>query len=99
HWQGNRLVLGTMVGRVAAILAGSEPVASAVLQGAGDARASAFAKTAHAIEEQEQAKEAIDAALGTTRHAELVAEGAAMTDDDAVAYALAAIARVVGDEG
>jgi predicted ATPase/class 3 adenylate cyclase len=99
HWQGNRLVLGTMVGRVAAIIAGSEPEASAVLQGAGDARAPAFAQTAHAVEEEKLANEAIDAALGATRHAELVAEGAAMTDDDAVAYALAAIARVVGNGG
>ena len=93
HWLGQRLPLGTVIGRVGSLIADNDPEAAAVLQGAGDARASGFAHAPHTVEAEKRAIAIIDAALGEPRRHELYAQGAAMTDADAIAYAKSAITR------
>jgi hypothetical protein len=98
HWQGNRTVVGALVARAGDLVSEGDPEAAAVLHGFSDATTSGWAPDPRSAEERRLATGVIDATLGLPRHAELAAVGAAMTDDDIVAYALAAIERAVDDE-
>jgi hypothetical protein len=71
--------------RVAGLLLDSDPEASSVLQGAGDALAAGYTYAPHSIEVEQLAIAIIDATLGPARRYELYSQGAAMTDADAVA--------------
>jgi hypothetical protein len=90
--------MGTMIGRVGDLLAGSDPEATAVLQGAGDALAPGFAHAPHALEARRQAVATLNTSLGVERREELYKQGVAMTDDEAVNYAQAAIKRSLSSE-
>jgi predicted ATPase/class 3 adenylate cyclase len=98
YWLGQRMGLGTVIGRAGLLLLEVEPEAAAVLGGAGDAIAPGFAHAPHVMQERRDAIAALDTALGPTRHAELHAQGMTMNDADAVAYAHAAISRNLGDD-
>ena len=93
HWLGNRPAVGTVIGRVADLLADSDPEATAVLQGSGDALVPGYTHAPHTIEARQQAITTLDTSLGAARREELYRQGRAMTDDEAVAYALTAINR------
>jgi predicted ATPase/class 3 adenylate cyclase len=96
HWQGIRFGVGTMLLRVGSMVADRDAEAAAVLDGAGEARAPEFAHAPHTVAAREQAIAMTVAALGEARRAELYARGSAMTDDEAVDYATAAIDRYLG---
>ena len=72
--------------------------AAAVLYGAADTLAPGFALHPRLVTERQQAHEALDASLGRALRAELHAQGRAMKDDDAIAYAHTAINRNLADE-
>jgi tetratricopeptide (TPR) repeat protein len=93
HWLALRVPLGVILARVAILLNDRDLEAAAVLQGAGDTITPGYAHARHHLEAQEQAIATIDASLGATRRHELHAQGAAMSDTDAVNYAKDAIAR------
>jgi hypothetical protein len=97
-WIGSRQPIGTIVARVATLLADSDPEAAAVLQGAGEAITPGFAHAAHHLAARDQAITTIDTALGGTRRDELHAQGATMTDAEAVDNAKAAIARQLAEQ-
>jgi predicted ATPase len=97
HWFGMRPVVGAMLGRVADLLAGSDPEAAAVLYGAGDTLAPGFFLAPHVVEARQQATATLQASLGATLPAELRAQGMAMDEHDAIAYAHAAINRYLGE--
>jgi len=98
HWLGNRTAMGTVMQRVGGLLAGSHPEAAAVLQGAGDALAPGYTHAPHMVEAQERAIAALDVALGAARREELFAQGAALPDAEAAAFAETAIARSLAEE-
>jgi hypothetical protein len=98
HWIGVRPVVGSVFGRVADLLAGSDPEAAAVLYGAGDTLAPGFFLAPHVVEARQQATATLQASLGATLPAELRAQGMTMDEDDAIAYAHAAINRYLNEE-
>jgi tetratricopeptide (TPR) repeat protein len=93
QWLGNRVGMGAVIRRLADLFAESDPEATAVLQGAGDALVPGYAHTPHTLKAREQAIATLDASIGAARRHELHQQGNAMTDDEAVAYANAAINR------
>jgi hypothetical protein len=93
QWLGNRVGMGAAIRRLADLFAESDPEATAVLQGAGDALVPGYAHTPHALNAHEQAIATLDASIGAARREELYEQGKQMTDDEAVAYANAAIKR------
>jgi hypothetical protein len=96
HWIGLRPVVGSVLGRVADLLAGDDPEAAAILYGAGDTLAPEFVLAPHVVEARQQAAATLQASLGGTRRGELRAQGMAMDEDDAIAYTHAAINRCLG---
>src|SRR4051794_25338832 len=64
---------------IASLLAGGDPEAAPVLQGAGDAIVPRSAHAHHHVEAREQASATIDASLGAARRHELHAQGATMS--------------------
>jgi predicted ATPase/class 3 adenylate cyclase len=97
RWLSMRLVQGTVLVRVATMLAEGDPEAAAVLLGAGDACAPGFAHAPHQIEAREHAIAAVDAAIGSARRDELYQQGQVSGDDAAVDLLLAAVARELTD--
>jgi predicted ATPase/class 3 adenylate cyclase len=97
HWFGMRPVVGSVLGRVADLLADDDPEAAAVIYGAADALAPEFVLAPHVVEARQQATATLQASLGGTRPGELRAQGMAMDEDDAVAYAQAAINRCLSE--
>jgi predicted ATPase len=95
HWFRYRPVLASSFTRLGALIADDDPEAAAVLHGAGHAIAPDYILAPYVVEAQTRANAAIDAALGQERRLELNARGAAMTDDDVVAYARVAIERAL----
>jgi hypothetical protein len=75
-------------------IARRSPGVAAVLHGAVDALVPTFAQGEPAASLRERSREAISTRLDEDRVAELYAQGAEMTEDEATAYALDAIARV-----
>ena len=98
HWLGSRIGVGTVISRVGDLLDESDPEATAVLQGAGDALAPGYGHAPHTVQRRQQAVATSEALLGATLREELYKQGMAMTDDEAVAYAEAAIARQLEDQ-
>jgi predicted ATPase len=98
QWQNVRWGLGTILVRVGTILVDRDPEAAVVLDGAGEALAPGFVHAPHTIEARERAVAKTVAVLGEPRCAELYAQGSAMTDDEVVDYATAAIDRYLASE-
>jgi len=97
HWIGLRPVVGSVLGRVADLLADDDPEAAAMLYGAGDALAPEFVLAPHVVEARQQGTSTVQASIGGTRRGELHAQGMAMGEDDAIAYAHAAINRCLSE--
>jgi tetratricopeptide (TPR) repeat protein len=97
HWVGQRIGLGAVIGRVGDLLADSDSEAAAVLQGAGDAITPGYAHAPHAAEDHQHAIATLEASLGTARRQELYQQGMSMSDNEAVAYAQAAIKHSLGE--
>jgi len=97
HWVGQRIGLGAVIGRVGDLLADSDSEAAAVLQGAGDAITPGYAHAPHAAEDHQHAIETLEASLGPARRQELYQQGVRMSDNEAVAYAQAAIKHSLGE--
>jgi len=68
-----------------------------VLEGAGDALAPGYGHARHTLEARDHAIAALDTSLGAARRQELYYQGTTMTDNEAVAYADAAITRSLGE--
>jgi predicted ATPase len=95
HRHHARTVLGSVLGRVADLLADEDPEAAAILLGANDAFAPDFALAQHVIEARERSSTMLETTLGETARDQLRAQGLAMDEDDAVTYAHAAIKKVL----
>jgi predicted ATPase/class 3 adenylate cyclase len=93
HWVGARTILGAVLRSVADLLAGDDPEAAAVLHGASDAFAPGFVVPQDTAKAHERALAALEASLNETRRNQLHAQGSAMSEDQTVAYAHAAISR------
>jgi hypothetical protein len=93
YWFGHRTYLGTVIGEVGLIIADDDPETAAVLYGAGDALAPSFTHPPHHVEARRAFAATVDSALGPDRRAELQAQGAALSDAEAVDYTRAAIDR------
>jgi hypothetical protein len=98
HWQNIRFGVGAMLVRVGTILADQDPEAATVLDGAGDALTPGFVHHADTAAARERAVATTVRSLGASRRAELFARGAAMTDEDAVDFAIAAINRYLSEQ-
>jgi hypothetical protein len=81
-----RPYLGNALGGTAQLLADTEPEAAAILRGAAETLGGIWREGAF-VELDQHATATIDSTLGTARHRELNARGAAMTEDEAVTYA------------
>jgi tetratricopeptide (TPR) repeat protein len=97
YWVGRGGTLGPVLARVGALLADHDPEVAAVLFGAADTIAPAFAHSHHHIAAREQAMTTLERLIGTPRLAELHARGEALTDYDAAQLAHAAISRALGE--
>jgi hypothetical protein len=80
---------------VSDLVAERDPEAAAVLWGVSDARAPDFSHAPHTVAAHEIAWAHVEAVLDPERLRALRAEGSAMTDDEANAYAHGTIARVL----
>jgi hypothetical protein len=92
---GHRPILGAVLARVGDLLTGDDPEAAAVLHGVGDALAPGFVVPPDTAEAHKHVVATLDASLGESRHNDLHAQGAAMDEGHAVAYAQAAISRIL----
>jgi predicted ATPase/class 3 adenylate cyclase len=97
YWLGSREPIGPPLARVGALLADDDPDAAAVLFGAADTMAPAFAHSHHHIAAREQAMSTLERLIGTPRSAELHARGEGLTEYDAAQFAHAAISRALGE--
>jgi predicted ATPase/class 3 adenylate cyclase len=95
HWNGYRPGLGLGLRYVGDLLAADEPEAAAVLYGAADHMGSTVVTDGHLAELHHQAVASLDAAVSKSRRDELCAEGTAMDQDGAVAYAHTTISRIL----
>jgi predicted ATPase/class 3 adenylate cyclase len=95
HWVGARTILGAVLRSVADLLADDDTEAAAVLHGAGDALAPEFVVPRDTAKAHEHALAALKTSLNESRRNQLQAQGAVMSEDHAVAYAHAAITRVL----
>jgi tetratricopeptide (TPR) repeat protein len=86
-------IVGPMLRRMGDLLVADDPESAAILHGAGE---SGF-PSPHLEAEHAQAVADLDAAIGESRRRDLRARGRSMTEDEAVAVALIAVERVVGD--
>jgi hypothetical protein len=100
HWLGNTEMVGRMLRRIGIRLVEHDPEAAAFVIGAGTSLSHGWTLTERVVEDQRRAIEALNAALGADRRAELMAQGAVMEEYDAVLAARAAATRVLaGDDG
>jgi predicted ATPase/class 3 adenylate cyclase len=97
HWLGQSEMVGRMLRRVGLGLVNHDPQAAALAIGAGTALSHGWTLTERVTEAQERAIDALNAALGETRCTELLAQGAAMPEHDAVLAARAAAAHALAD--
>jgi hypothetical protein len=67
---GNRIGVGTIIGRVGDLLDEYGPEATAVLPGAGDAVVPGYGHAPHTVERRRQAVATSEALLGATRREE-----------------------------
>jgi predicted ATPase/class 3 adenylate cyclase len=98
QWQSLRWGAGTVLIRIATILADRDPEAAAVLDGAGEALAPGFVHHADTAASRQQAAAISTASLGAARYAELYERGLAMTGDEAMTYAIGAVNRYLSEE-
>ena len=94
HWIGNTEMVGRMLRRIGLRFVDIDPEAAAITIGAGTAFSHGWTLTTRVIEDQRQGIEALTAALGADRCEQLLEQGAAMEEHDAVVMARAAAARV-----
>jgi hypothetical protein len=102
HWEGERPWLSGIFNVVARAIAQRDTEGAALLQGAARSLASTAtvspvvtpASASFITELRHETTDLVCVTLGEARLADLRAQGAAMDEDDAVAYALDAIARV-----
>jgi predicted ATPase/class 3 adenylate cyclase len=100
HWLGNTEMVGRMLRRIGIRLVEHDPEAAALVIGAGTAFSHGWTLTERVVEDQGRGIEALNTALGADRRAELMAQGAAMEEHNAVIGARAAAARVLAtDDG
>jgi predicted ATPase len=95
HWLGSSEVVGRMLRRIGLLLVDDDPDAAALINGAGTELSHGWTLSQRAIEDQRKGIEALNSALGTERTVELLAQGAAMEEHDAVVAARAAAARAL----
>jgi predicted ATPase/class 3 adenylate cyclase len=98
HWLGNTEMVGRMLRRIALRLVDDDPEAAALIIGAGTEFSHGWTLTTRVVEDQRRGIDALNAALGADRCAELMAQGAAMVEHDAVVMARAAAARALAGE-
>jgi len=95
HWVGARTILGAVLRSVADLIADDDAEAAAVLHGASDALAPGFVVPRDTAKAHERALAALEKSLNERRRNQLQARGAAMSEDQAVAYAHEAISSVL----
>jgi len=95
YWLAQHVTIGIVMSRVSDLVANLDPEGAAVLAGVSAARAPDFSHAPHTVAAHEIAWAEVEAILGPDRIQTLRADGMAMTDEEAVAYTHAAIARVV----
>jgi predicted ATPase/class 3 adenylate cyclase len=98
YWAGQRTGLGPVFGRVATLVADSDPEAAAILLGVSDALAPRFSHSPDHLAAREHVDRVLEGALGHDRRTELYANGSIMSDADAVRYAHQAIRHALIDE-
>ena len=98
HWLGNTEMVGRMLRRIGLRLVDDDPEAAAIAIGAGTAFSHGWTLTTRVVEDQRQGIEALTAALGAERCEQLLEEGAATEEHDAVALARDASRRVLSAE-
>jgi predicted ATPase len=98
-WVGQRTGLGPVLALVGTVLADDDPEAAALLFGAADGVAPAYAHARHHLDAREQADRVLEVALGRARYEELRGQGEAMSHSDTVRYARDAISRVLDEHG
>jgi hypothetical protein len=94
-WVGQRTGLGPVLALVGTVLAEDDPDTAALLLGAADSMAPAYAHARHHLDARQQANRTIDAHIGTARYEELYAQGEAMSYPDTIRYAHEAISRAL----
>ena len=97
-WQSVLYGLGTVLVRIATVLADRDPEAATVLDGAGEALAPGFTHAPDTVVARERAVVMTVAELGEARRVELYARGLAMTGDEAVDYVTEAVGRYLASE-
>jgi predicted ATPase/class 3 adenylate cyclase len=98
HWLGNGEMVGRMLRRIALRLVDDDPESAALIIGAGTAFSHGWTLTTRVVEDQRRGIDALNAALGADRCAQLMAQGAAMDEHDAVVAARAAATRVLASD-
>ena len=98
HWIGNTEMAGRMLRRIGLRLVDDDPEAAAITIGAGTAFSHGWTLTTRVIEDQRQGIEALTAALGAEQCEQLLEQGAAIEEHDAVIAARDAAARVLSTE-
>jgi predicted ATPase len=95
HWVGHTEVVGRMLRRVGLGLVDDAPEEAALLIGAGTSFSHGWTLTRRVVEDQERGIQALNAALGADRCAELMAQGSCMDEHDVVLIAREAAERAL----
>jgi predicted ATPase/class 3 adenylate cyclase len=98
HWLGNTEMVGRMLRRIGLRLVDDDPEAAAIAIGSGTAFSHGWTLTTRVVEDQRKGIEALTAALGADRCEQLLEQGAAMEEHDAVGLARDAARRVLSAE-
>jgi predicted ATPase/class 3 adenylate cyclase len=97
HWLGQSEIVGRMLRRVGLGLIDHDPEAAAVAIGSGMALSHGWTLAPRVTDAHARGVAELNAVLGEPRCAELLAEGAAMPEHDAVIAARAAAMRVLAE--
>jgi hypothetical protein len=89
HWLGQTELAGRMLRRIGLALVDDNPMQAAIIIGAGTARSHAATLTERVNRHHRERIAILEAAIGAERCQTLMAQGAALSDNDAVAVALA----------
>jgi predicted ATPase/class 3 adenylate cyclase len=96
-WVGQRTGLGPVLALLGTVLADDDPEAAAVLLGAADSMAPAYAHARHHLDARKKANRTLEGLIGRARYEELHAQGEAMSHSDTVRYAHDAISRALDE--